>query len=119
MKASQEVLKSFLPDLGVHEYKYGYERFRHLKESWKNNYAFGSRTFRPMSVGLGFDYKRKFDNGFGQGWSEPWATTEDRKQFMILRKEELKNVPQDKYNGDEEEGSGASGNNGSGSGSTV
>ena len=75
-KAAGAVLKMFIPE-GI--FQYTYHRLRHLKESWKQNKAFGSRTFRPMTVNLGFDTKRNLD-GNKEGWSKPWKDINERAQ---------------------------------------
>jgi len=59
--------------------KYGYFRFMHLKESWKDRKPFGSRTFKPMSVGLGFDYKRVL---MKNGTTSPWPNVELRAKYL-------------------------------------
>jgi len=82
-EAATEVLKEFI-DGG--KFKYGYYRFRHLRESWKRKYAFGSRTFLPnMTVDLGFDYKRKLN---GNGETMPWESVQARQEFMAEVKSE-------------------------------
>jgi len=84
--AAVEVLKEFLPASAqpTMTFAYGYDRFRHLKESWKHNYVFGSRTYRPMTVGLGFDYKRQLLEPLTStsAWTHPWKDTDTRKQQL-------------------------------------
>jgi len=76
-KAAGMVLKTFIPE-GVFEYSY--HRFLHLRESWKHKKVFGSRTFRLMTVKLGFDTKRRLLEGM-DGWSRPWKDIKEREEY--------------------------------------
>jgi len=74
-KAAGLVLKKFVP---CGKFSYTYHRLRHLRESWRQKKAFGSRTFREMTVDLGFDTKRNIDGNSEGGWSKPWKNTQER-----------------------------------------
>lgn len=74
--AGKEVLNRFRSD---GEFRYHYERLVHLKEAWRLKTAFGSRLLRNMSVGLGFDYKRRL---LEDGSTVPWQSSQHRADFL-------------------------------------
>jgi len=76
--AASRALKVFIPEGFL---KYSYNRFMHLKESWrsKGKVAFGSRTHRFMTTSYSFDTKRLLEGT--EGWSRPWKNTEEREEF--------------------------------------
>lgn len=75
-KVAAEILEDFLTQP---EYSYSYSRFLHLKESWRDKKVFGSRTFREMTVGLGFDHKRRL---LSDGFTVPWKNVEEREECI-------------------------------------
>jgi len=76
LSASQKVLKEFLL---VNSFPYQHSRLIHLKESWRVGLPFGARVSRPMSVSLGYDYKRKL---LAHGRTAPWQTATGRNEFL-------------------------------------
>lgn len=86
LKASGEVLESFNPiGDGTGVFKYGYFRFMHLREAWRDKKSFGSRVFKPMTVGLGFDYKRKL---LDDGTTEAWGSVKEQDEFLGIKPKE-------------------------------
>lgn len=80
-KAAEVVLREFKAE-GT--FAYGYERFLHLRESWRDRKPFGCRIERPnMTVSLGYDYKRRL---MEDGTTEPWKRCEDRDVWLEERK---------------------------------
>ena len=75
-EASKDVLASFSEEAA---FKYTAQRVVHLRESWISKLPFGSRFSRPMSVFLGYDYKREL---MEDGSTKPWKTVEDREAFL-------------------------------------
>lgn len=76
LKASEEVLSSFKEE---GRFKYGYFRITHLREAWRDKKVFGSRVFKPMTVELGFDYKRRL---LEDGTTKPWKDLGERDEFL-------------------------------------
>ena len=51
----------------------------HLREAWRDKKPFGSRVYKPMTVGLGFDYKRKL---LENGDTLAWGSTKEQDEFF-------------------------------------
>ncbi len=64
---------------------YGAERFIHLNEAWRTGKSFGFKESRPMTVQLGFDYKRQLLEG---GTTKPWKDIAERANFLRRQKME-------------------------------
>ncbi|MFH1327524.1 MAG: DNA polymerase [Candidatus Bathyarchaeota archaeon] len=75
--ASEDVLDHFRDTEEL--YHYGYFRFLHLKEAWRDKKPFGSRVWRPMSVRLGFDHKRRL---LSDGNTVPWKSVNEMQKFL-------------------------------------
>lgn len=77
LDASEKVLSYFHKK---DTYGYVFFRFLRLKESWKKKKPFGCRVKMPMTVSLGFDWKRKL---MEDGTTRPWTNIEERQQFLV------------------------------------